>query len=113
MVTDRRTDEAGQESPGTVMFADDMVTQVRRGSAKVVKPAVLFGLAKVELKNSYGTELEVSRMRNKSWWDPEWVRQHVLDVLEVKRERPDWDGLDTSWGGTVEEETNIRWTWSQ
>lgn len=46
MVKDRLTDEAGQGSPGTVMFADAMVTQVRRGSAKVVKPAVLFGFAR-------------------------------------------------------------------
>lgn len=62
-MTDRRTDEAGQESPGTGMFADDLVTQERRGSAKVVRPAVLFGLARWK-KTSYGAEPEVKRMRN-------------------------------------------------
>lgn len=92
--------------------AGDMVKQVRRCSAKVVKQALLFGLAKVELKNSYGAELEVRRMRNEGWWDQEWVRQHVLDVLEVTRERPDWDGLDTSWGGTVDVLVEAGWSWT-
>lgn len=88
MVTDRRTDEAGQESPGTVMFADDMVTQVRRGSVKVVKGGAVWfrkGGNEEQLCSRDGGQSGERRGLRGSGKST----TALLDVLEVKQERPD------------------------